>query len=98
MDKDRIIETLRRHQPELNDAGIVHLRLHGSQARGDGSALSDADLIADLDSAKRFTILRIVGIQNRISDLLGLPVDLSASHTLKPRVRDGAERNSILVF
>jgi predicted nucleotidyltransferase len=34
MDRDRAIAKLRKHEPELKAAGIVHLRLHGSLARG----------------------------------------------------------------
>ena len=49
MDKRAVIETLRRHEPELRAAGIVHLRLFGSVARGEESAQSDVDLMAELD-------------------------------------------------
>ena len=45
MDKGLVIETLRMHEPELKAAGIVHLRLFGSIARGEASARSDIDLI-----------------------------------------------------
>jgi hypothetical protein len=34
MDKDGVLRTLRAHEPELKAAGIVHLRLFGSVARG----------------------------------------------------------------
>jgi predicted nucleotidyltransferase len=47
MDKGSVIETLRLHEPELRAAGIVHLRLFGSVARGEASPESDVDLMAD---------------------------------------------------
>jgi hypothetical protein len=40
MDKGSVIETLRRHKPELRAAFIVYLRLFGSVARGEESAQS----------------------------------------------------------
>ena len=41
---ERIIATLRAHEEELRRAGIRHLSLFGSIARGDAEAASDVDL------------------------------------------------------
>jgi hypothetical protein len=38
MQRPEIIEKLRAHRAELCAAGIVHLRLHGSVARGEASS------------------------------------------------------------
>lgn len=89
---------LREHAPELRAAGIVHLRLHGSMARGTASSESDIDLIADFDPARRFSLLDMVGMELRLSDLLGARVDLSPAHTLKPPVRERAAREAMLAF
>jgi hypothetical protein len=35
MNNSYVIETLRRHEQELRAAGILHLRLFGSVARGE---------------------------------------------------------------
>src|SRR5579875_1337680 len=43
MDRSRVIETLRGHSDELRAAGVVHLSVFGSVARGDQSARSDVD-------------------------------------------------------
>jgi len=53
MDRSTLIAKLREYAPELNAARIVHLGLHGSVARGDASPLSDVDLIAEFEQAKR---------------------------------------------
>lgn len=50
MDKGSVIQTLRMYEPELRAAGIVHLRLFGSVARGESYAGSDIDLMADFDA------------------------------------------------
>jgi len=47
MDKNRILAILRSHAPELQAAGLAHLRLFGSVARGEATPQSDIDLIAD---------------------------------------------------
>ena len=41
MDKGSILEVLRTHEPELKAAGVVHLRLFGSVARGESSVHSE---------------------------------------------------------
>jgi predicted nucleotidyltransferase len=98
MDKDHVITTLREHEPELKAAGIVHLRLHGSLARGTATATSDVDLIAEFDPAKHLSLLDMVGIENHLSDLLGVPVDLSPQHTLKAPVANRAAQEAVLAF
>ncbi len=97
MDRDFVIARLREHEPELKAAGIVHLRLHGSLARGSASA-ADVDLIAELDATKRFSLLDMVGLENRLADLLGAPVDLSPAHTLKEPVAERARREAVFAF
>jgi predicted nucleotidyltransferase len=97
MDKDFVIAKLREHEPELKAAGIVHLRLHGSLARGSASA-ADVDLIAEFDATKRFSLLDMAGLENRLADLLGAPVDLSPAHTLKEPVAERARREAVSAF
>ena len=98
MDREYVITKLREHAPELKAAGIVHLRLHGSLARGTAKATSDVDLIAEFDRSKHLSLLDMVGLENRLSDLLGAPVDLSPAHTLKQPVAERATHEAVLAF
>ena len=93
-----MIKTLRDNAPELQAAGIVHLRLHGSVARGQQTLASDVDLIADFDSGRRFSLIDMVHLQGRLENLLGVPVDLSPARMLKDQVRERAEREAVLAF
>ena len=93
-----MITKLREHELELRAAGIVHLRLHGSLARGTATAVSDIDLIAEFDRSKHLSLLDMVGIENRLSDLLGAPVDLSPEHTLKQPIAARAAHEAVLAF
>ena len=92
MDREYVIAKLREHELELKAAGIVHLPLHGSLARGAAPATSDVDLIAEFDTTKHLSLLDMVGLENRLSDLLGAPVDLSPEDTLKEPVAERAAR------
>jgi len=98
MDSRTVIARLREYAPELRAAGIVHLRLHGSHARGQQTTSSDIDLIAEFDGAKRLSILDLVGLEQRLTELLGVKVDLSQAKSLKDAVRRNAAREAILAF
>jgi predicted nucleotidyltransferase len=98
MDKSQVIQMLRLYEPELKAAGIVHLCLFGSVARDEASAESDVDLMADFDRSKRLTLFGMAGLENRLSDLLGVKVDLSPADSMKEAVRARAAREAIHAF
>lgn len=99
MDRDRIIATLRAHEPELKAAGVVRLRIFGSVARGEHGTDSDLDILVDFaDTSGGVSLLELVRLENRLSDLLGIHVDLVQGKSLKSRVRRNVEREAILAF
>jgi uncharacterized protein len=98
MDRERVVQTLRSHEPELRAAGIVHLRVFGSVARGEASPYSDIDLMADLDGSKKFSLLDMSGLENRLSDILQVRVDLTLSKSVREPIRRSAEREAVLAF
>ncbi len=98
MDRETVIQALRRHQQELQAAGIVHLRLFGSVARNEARAGSDIDLVADFDRSRRFTLLTMAHLENRLSDLLGVKVDLAPAESLREPVRARAFREAVHAF
>jgi predicted nucleotidyltransferase len=98
MNRRSVVKTLRLHEPELRASGIVHLRLFGSVARGEESSRSDVDLMADLDRSKRLSLVGMAHLENRLSDLLGVKVDLSPAGAMKETVRARAVREAIHAF
>jgi hypothetical protein len=98
MEKSAIIAKLREHEPELKAAGIVRLSLFGSVARGDQTPQSDVDLMADFDKTKRYTLLTMGRLENRLADLLGTKVDLSSPDWMKDSVRKQALREAVVAF
>jgi uncharacterized protein len=98
MDRQQVIQILRAHEPELKAAGIVHLRLFGSVARGDASEHSDVDLIAEFDGTMRLTLVKIGSLQGRLTDLLGAPVELSSLDWMQEPVRSRASHEAVLAF
>ncbi|HUZ04086.1 MAG TPA: nucleotidyltransferase family protein [Acidobacteriaceae bacterium] len=98
MDKESILSILQRHAPELQAAGLLHLRLFGSVARGQATAKSDIDLMADFDPSKRMTLVTLGSLENRLSTLLGTPVELSSADWMKEPVRKQALQEAVIAF
>ena len=99
MDRSTIIARLRDYEGELKAAGIEHLSLHGSYARGTAiGEASDVDVIADFDRAKKLSLIGRVHLENRLTDILGVKADLADRAMLQPEVRERAERESVFVF
>lgn len=98
MDRECILAILRTHAPELRSAGLVHLRLFGSVARGEATAHSDVDLLADFDRSRRITLVTVGGLESRLADLLGTKVDLSSPDWMREPVRNRALSEAVLAF
>jgi predicted nucleotidyltransferase len=99
MDKSTILTKLREHETELKAAGIEHLLLHGSYARGTAvREVSDVDVIAEFSFERRLSLLDMVAIENRLAYLLGARVDLSPAKGLKEPVAAKASREAELAF
>lgn len=98
MDSATVIAKLREYEPELKAAGIVGLSVFGSVARGEASSDSDVDLMAEFDSSKQFSLLDMVRLENRLAEILGVRVDLTAARALKDRIRERATREAVLAF
>ena len=98
IDKEQVIATLKAHEQELKEAGIVRVRLFGSVARGDAGEASDVDLLAEFDKTKPISLISLVRLENRLSDLLGCKVDLAQEGALRARIRANVEREAAIVF
>lgn len=98
MDREQVIATLRAHERQLKEAGIVRLSLFGSTARGDAGPDSDVDLLATFDDPRRISLLDVIHAENQIADLLGERVDLLVEGTLKPHVKEKVDREAVRAF
>ena len=54
--------------------------------RGEQKKQSDVDLLVEFESSSNLTLLDFIGLENYLSKLLGVKVDLVEKHTLKPRI------------
>ena len=98
MDKHQIKAKILAHEDYLKASGIRHLTLFGSKARGDDTAESDVDLLADYDRNRRLTLFDKAGLEVELASVLMAPVDLCDRAMLEGYVRLRAEREAVLVF
>jgi predicted nucleotidyltransferase len=80
------LEILRRHQAELQEAGVKSLKFFGSVVRGEARVESDIDILVEF--FRPIGLLAFVRLKQRLAELLGRPVDLVTPEALKPRLRD----------
>jgi DNA invertase Pin-like site-specific DNA recombinase/predicted nucleotidyltransferase len=93
-----VIAMLRAHEAELHRAGIRHLALFGSIARGDATIDSDVDLVAELDPAARIGLFALGALERRLAELIGRRVDLLPEPIEKPRLRANIDRDRQRAF
>jgi uncharacterized protein len=95
---DRVIAALRAHEAELRRAGIRHLSLFGSVARGDAEESSDIDLAAELDPDARIGLFALGALERRLTELVGRKVDLLPEPVEKPHLSATIDRDRRRAF
>lgn len=84
---DAIRARLHEILPELEKRyAVASLEIFGSRVRGDAEPGSDLDLLVTFHRTP--DLLDLIAAENRISDHLGMPVDLVLRRSLKPRFRE----------
>ena len=66
--------------------GVKEFGLFGSYARGEQKDISDVDIFVEFEENARISLLDFVCLENEMSDLLGINVDLVEKASLKPRI------------
>ena len=75
---------LQQHKPRLSENWKVRsLGIFGSYFRGEARKSSDLDLLVEIDDPK-MGLLKFIALENYLSDLLGVKVDLVERQALKP--------------
>ncbi|WP_460830036.1 nucleotidyltransferase family protein [Nocardioides hungaricus] len=77
--------------------GATNARLFGSVARGEARLDSDLDLIVDLAPGAGNELLRVAGLSEELSALLGVRVDVVAESLLRREVSLGALSDAVAV-
>ncbi|ACB53697.1 hypothetical protein cce_4349 [Crocosphaera subtropica ATCC 51142] len=65
---------------------IKTLGIFGSYVRGEETPNSDLDILVEFESEYHFGLLTFCRLENYLSDLLGVQVDLVMKDSLKPKI------------
>ena len=86
--RDAVAVILRRYR-------ATNPRLFGSVARGDATRGSDIDVLVDLLPGGGNDLLRVAGVAEEMSQLLGLRVDVVAESLLRDEVSSSALADAV---
>jgi uncharacterized protein len=95
---EAVVAALRAHEAELRAAGLRHLSLFGSAARGEAGVDSDVDLVAELERDAHIGLIGLASIELLLGNILGRKIDLLAEPVGKERLRSNIERDRCLLF
>jgi uncharacterized protein len=85
MDIDKIKLTLRESTPYLKSAyDVESIGIFGSFVRGEQNSKSDLDLLVTF--IRKPGLFKFISLENYLSELLGLKVDLVMPSALKKRI------------
>jgi predicted nucleotidyltransferase len=99
MNRATLIDVLRMHDAALRENGATGLFIFGSRALGAERPDSDLDLFIDYNPATKIpNLFRLMQIEDKISEALGIPVTITTRDALHPLMKESIERNAIRVM
>jgi uncharacterized protein len=95
---DEALRRLRASRAELERAGVRHVAVFGSFARGDDRPDSDIDVLVSLDPDAKIGLFGHGRIADAFDRILGRPVDLAHDGSLKKVFQPEIERDAVYAF
>ena len=93
---EKILEILRQQIPMLMERySVERLEVFGSYVRSEQKSDSDLDILVTFKEDP--SLLTFIAIENYLSDLLGVKVDLVMKDSLKPKIGQRILREAIPV-
>lgn len=84
---DTLVKRLQATLPDLKKQyNIREIGVFGSYVRGEQTAQSDLDVLVAFDPDYRLGLLTFCELENKLTDYLGVKVDLVMKSGLKPRI------------
>lgn len=96
--REKLLAELRKLKRDLEREGVTHVALFGSRARRDNRPDSDVDLLIDIDEARKFSLIDLVGVAQKVEDHLGLPANIFMRRSLAPDFVACVRREQVPVF
>jgi predicted nucleotidyltransferase len=82
----------------LRSRGVIALYVFGSVARGEAESTSDVDVIVEYDPASDFNLIDLAGVHRRLSERLGVDVDVVTRDGIHRRIRERVLNEAVRVL
>ncbi|MGC8871031.1 MAG: nucleotidyltransferase family protein [Brevinematia bacterium] len=93
---DEIKEIIRSHKKELEEKyKVKSIAIFGSYIRGEQKIGSDIDLLVEFEEP--ISLLKIVSLENYLSDILGIKVDLVPKKNIREELREAIIKEATLL-
>ncbi len=89
-------ELFRKIVSIIKKYGATKVAVFGSHARGEASPKSDVDVLVEF--IERKSLLDIVGIEQELSEALGVKVDLLTEKSISPYLIDRIKRETVVIY
>ncbi len=86
--QNQIIDIASKFNPKM-------IGIFGSYARGENKANSDLDVLIDFE--QDINLLEIIGLEQELTERLGLKVDLIALRSLNPHLKEYVEKDLMVL-
>jgi len=84
---EEIKKKLEELKPSLEEKfKMKSIGIFGSYLRGEGKKGSDLDILVEFDKSASLSLLDFIRLENDLSEVLGIKVDMVEKSTLKPRI------------
>lgn len=96
--QDRLRQALTGARPALSRAGVSHLAVFSSQARGQASASSDLDVLVEVRDGEKFSLLDLIGVEHTLSAATGIRVNALMRRSLDQGFKARIESDLVEIF
>ena len=98
MKKDKMAPNtiFRRVTSILAGYGVNRIGVFGSYARGEANPESDLDIMVEFSGRK--SLLDMVGIEQELSEALGIKVDLLTEKSISPYLIEGIKKEMVVIY
>jgi hypothetical protein len=98
IEPEQLRARLEPHSAELRTLGVRRLSAAGSRVREDWRPDSDLDLLVEFVPKAGVGLVAFQRLRDRLSGILGVPVDLIDRRSLRPSLMRSIEEDERLIF
>ena len=82
-----IRQILRTYRPHLAEKyGVAEIGIFGSYVRNEQCVDSDVDLLIQLESPPRISLIGLVELEHYLSEIIGIKADVALKQNLRKRI------------